>query len=53
MVEDYVRFVLDDPGLTRRLKEVRHRLAEALRGLDPDLPDRLPRHPRATSAPTS
>jgi thiamine-phosphate pyrophosphorylase len=27
--------VLDDPALTRRLKEVRHRLAEALRGFDP------------------
>ncbi len=37
VVEDYTRFVLDDPGLTRRLKEVRHRLAEALAGLDPDL----------------
>ena len=37
VVEDYVRFVLDDPGLTRRLKEIRHRLAEALRGLDPEL----------------
>src|SRR5205807_8453270 len=34
VVEDYVRFVLDDPGLTRRLKEVRHRLAGALGGLD-------------------
>jgi thiamine-phosphate pyrophosphorylase len=37
VVEDYVRFALDDPGLTRRLKEVRHRLAAALRGLDPGL----------------
>ena len=37
VAEDYVRFVLDDPGLTSRLKEVRHRLAESLRGLDPDL----------------
>jgi thiamine-phosphate pyrophosphorylase len=37
VVEDYVRFVLDDPGLTRRVKEVRHRLAESLRGFDPDL----------------
>jgi thiamine-phosphate pyrophosphorylase len=37
VVEDYVRFVLDDPSLTRRLKDVRHRLAEALRGFDPDL----------------
>src|SRR5262249_11585254 len=34
VVEDYVRFALDDPGLTRRLKAVRHRLAEAERGLD-------------------
>ena len=37
VVEDYVRFILDDPGLTRRLKDVRHRLAEALRGVDPEL----------------
>ncbi len=36
VVEDYVRFVLDDPMLTRRIKEVRHRLADALRGLDPE-----------------
>jgi thiamine-phosphate pyrophosphorylase len=34
VVEDYVRFVLDDPMLTRRLKDVRHRLAEAVSGLD-------------------
>ena len=34
VVEDYVRFALDDPLLTRRIKEVRHRLAEAVRGLD-------------------
>jgi thiamine-phosphate pyrophosphorylase len=34
VVEDYVRFVLDDPMLTRRLKEVRHRLAQAIGGLD-------------------
>ncbi len=37
VVEDYVRFALDDPSLTRRIKEVRHRLAEAVRSLDPDL----------------
>ena len=37
VVEDYVRFALDDPMLTRRLKEVRHRLDEAVRGLDADL----------------
>jgi thiamine-phosphate pyrophosphorylase len=37
VVEDFVRFALDDPGLTRRLKETRHRLAEALRGFDADL----------------
>jgi thiamine-phosphate pyrophosphorylase len=37
VVEDYVRFVLDDPMLTRRLKEVRHRLAETLRGFDVEM----------------
>lgn len=37
VVEDYVRFVLEDPAITRRLKEVRHRLAQAERGLDPTL----------------
>jgi thiamine-phosphate pyrophosphorylase len=37
VVEDYARFALDDPMLTRRIKEVRHRLAEALRGLDPEM----------------
>jgi thiamine-phosphate pyrophosphorylase len=37
VVEDYVRFALDDPGLTRRFKEVRHRLAVAERGLDGEL----------------
>lgn len=34
VVEDYVRFVLEDPMLTRRLKDCRHRLSEALRGLE-------------------
>ncbi len=37
VVEDYVRFALDDPMLTRRLKDVRHRLDHAVRGLDADL----------------
>lgn len=37
VVEDYVRFVLDDPGLTRRLKEVRHRLGKGVAGLGADL----------------
>jgi thiamine-phosphate pyrophosphorylase len=37
VAEDYVRFVLDDAGLTKRFKEVRHRLAEAERGLDAHL----------------
>lgn len=37
VVEDYARFALDDPGLTRRLKEVRHRLGDTIRGLGPDL----------------
>jgi thiamine-phosphate pyrophosphorylase len=34
VIEDYARFALDDPGLTRRLKDARHRLAAAERGLD-------------------
>jgi thiamine-phosphate pyrophosphorylase len=34
VVEDYVRFALDDPMLTRRLKDCRHRLSEAIRGLE-------------------
>ncbi len=33
VVEDYARFVLDDPAVTRRLKTIRHKLAEAERGL--------------------
>ncbi len=36
VVEDYIRFVLNDPGLTRRVKDVRSRLAAALRGLNDD-----------------
>jgi thiamine-phosphate pyrophosphorylase len=34
VVEDFVRFVLDDPALTRRIKEARHRLGAAVRALD-------------------
>ncbi len=34
VVEDYVRFVLEDPALCRRIKETRHRLGMAIRGLD-------------------
>ncbi|GIW88492.1 MAG: hypothetical protein KatS3mg108_2816 [Isosphaeraceae bacterium] len=34
VVEDYVRFVLDDPLLVRRLKDCRHRLGEATRALE-------------------
>src|SRR6185312_1397219 len=37
VVEDYLRFALDDPLLTRRIKEVRHRLGEAIRGLDHEM----------------
>ncbi len=37
VAEDYIRFALDDPLLTRRIKEVRHRLGEAIRGLDQEL----------------
>ncbi len=33
VVEDYVRFVLDDRHLTAQLKELRHALADALAGL--------------------
>ncbi len=34
VVEDYIRFVLDDPMLASASKEVRHRFGEAVRGLD-------------------
>lgn len=37
VVEDYVRFVLDDPMLTRRLKDVRHRFASASRAFENEL----------------
>lgn len=37
VAEDYVRFVLDEPFLTRRLKDVRHRLSAAVRGIDAEL----------------
>ncbi len=30
MIEDYVRFVLDDPHLTELCKQLRHDLADAL-----------------------
>jgi len=33
VLEDYARFALDDPHLTRRLKESRHALRQALDGL--------------------
>jgi thiamine-phosphate pyrophosphorylase len=36
VVEDYARFALNDPMLTRRLKDCRHRLAQATRGLEDD-----------------
>ena len=36
VIEDYARFVLSDSGLTRRLKDIRHRFGEAVRGFDPD-----------------
>jgi thiamine-phosphate pyrophosphorylase len=37
VAEDYIRFALDDPLLTRRIKEVRHRLGETIRGLDQEM----------------
>jgi thiamine-phosphate pyrophosphorylase len=36
VVEDYVRFALDDPSLTRRIKDCRHRLGLATRALEAD-----------------
>lgn len=39
VLEDYVRFVLNDVGLTRRLKDIRHELQEMLTPFS--LPDRL------------
>ena len=37
VVDDYVRFVLDDGLLVRRVKDVRHRLGQAIAAIDPDL----------------
>lgn len=37
VVEDYVRFVLEDPALNSRLKDVRHRFAEASRAFEDEL----------------
>jgi thiamine-phosphate pyrophosphorylase len=36
VIEDYARFALDDPMLTKRLKHVRHQVDEAVRGLGAD-----------------
>lgn len=36
VLEDYTRFALDDPFLTKRLKGVRHRIDDAVRGLGAD-----------------
>ena len=36
VIEDYARFALDDPMLTKRLKRVRHQVDEAVRGLGAD-----------------
>lgn len=37
VVEDYARFALDDPSLTRGLKDIRHRLNEAMSGFPAEL----------------
>lgn len=37
VVEDYARFALDDPSLTRGLKDVRHRLNEAMTGFPAEI----------------
>ncbi|MCS7305567.1 MAG: thiamine phosphate synthase [Thermoguttaceae bacterium] len=34
VLEDYVRFVLDDPFLTQQIKNLRHRLAQALASIE-------------------
>ena len=34
VLEDYARFVLDDPWLTQQIKSLRHTLAQALAGLE-------------------
>ena len=46
VVEDYARFALGDPMLTRRIKDVRHRLGEAIRGPRPRPDAGRARHPR-------
>ena len=35
VIEDHARFVLDDQALAHRLKEMRHRLADAFNALEP------------------
>lgn len=37
VIEDYARFALDDPALTRGLKDVRHRLKEAMSGFPAEI----------------
>ena len=37
VIEDYARFALDDPSLTRGLKDVRHRLKEAMTGFPAEM----------------
>lgn len=37
VIEDYARFALDDPSLTRGLKDVRHRLKAAMTGFPAEL----------------
>ena len=44
VVEDYVRFVLDDPFLTRQIKTLRHELSDSCRVNSRRRPSLHPRH---------
>lgn len=55
VVEDFVRFALDEPFLSRQLKDVRHRLTEVLKHLRQEtwLPARDTSHDVGTTVSTS
>lgn len=36
VIEEVARFILEDPSLTTKLKEIRHRITEYIREIDPD-----------------
>ena len=53
VIEDYVRFVLDDGHLTAQLKHLRHRPCRAARAIPDGRPAGQPRDARPTSAHSS